>query len=46
MSEPSCNGGPDGGGGVQAAVLRKKAAHAGMDNLVNMENRPMILIGG
>lgn len=31
---------------VQAAVLRKKAAHAGMDNLVNMENRPMILIGG
>ncbi len=31
---------------IEAAVLRKKAAHAGMYNLVDMENRPMILIGG
>ncbi len=31
---------------IQAAVLRKKAAHAGMYNLAEMENRPMILIGG
>jgi len=31
---------------VQAAVMRKKAAHAGQDNLMEMENRPMILIGG
>ena len=30
----------------QAAVMRKKAAHAGQDNLMEMENRPMILIGG
>lgn len=31
---------------IEAAVLRKKAAHAGMYNLAEMENRPMILIGG
>ena len=31
---------------IQNAVLRKKAAHAGMYNLAEMENRPMILIGG
>ncbi len=31
---------------IQAAVQRKKAAHAGMYNLKDMENRPMILIGG
>ena len=31
---------------VQAAVLRKRAAHAGMDVLARQENRPMILIGG
>lgn len=31
---------------IQAAVHRKKAAHAGMYNLAEMENRPMILIGG
>ena len=31
---------------IQAAVQRKKAAHAGMYNLAEMENRPMILIGG
>ncbi|CAH0553786.1 unnamed protein product [Brassicogethes aeneus] len=31
---------------VQAAVKRKKKQHAGMLNLSQMENRPMILIGG
>ncbi len=31
---------------IQAAVRRKKAAHAGMYNLADMKNRPMILIGG
>lgn len=31
---------------IEAAVKRKKAKHAGMMNLVNMKNRPMILIGG
>lgn len=31
---------------IQAAVLRKKAAHAGMSTLARQENRPMILIGG
>jgi len=31
---------------IGAAVRRKKKAHAGMDNLAEMENRPMILIGG
>eukprot|EP00040_Diaphanoeca_grandis_P022845 m.123441 g.123441 ORF g.123441 m.123441 type:complete len:392 (-) comp28988_c0_seq3:102-1277(-) len=31
---------------VGAAVSRKKAKHAGMHNLKNMKNRPMILIGG
>ena len=31
---------------ISAAVDRKKAAHAGMTNLPDMENRPMILIGG
>ncbi|CAK4031150.1 Molybdenum cofactor biosynthesis 1 [Lecanosticta acicola] len=31
---------------IGAAVKRKKAAHAGMGELENMENRPMILIGG
>lgn len=31
---------------IQNAVSRKKAAHAGMYNLAEMENRPMILIGG
>ncbi|MBN8589647.1 MAG: GTP 3',8-cyclase MoaA [Rhodothermia bacterium] len=31
---------------ISEAVLRKKAAHAGMLNLVDLENRPMILIGG
>jgi len=31
---------------IQAAVQRKKKAHAGMDELAEMENRPMILIGG
>ena len=33
-------------GVIQAAVLRKKAAHAGVDTLAYQENRPMILIGG
>lgn len=33
-------------GVIQAAVHRKKAAHAGMYDLAQMENRPMILIGG
>jgi cyclic pyranopterin phosphate synthase len=31
---------------IDAAVDRKKAAHAGMLNLPQIENRPMILIGG
>ena len=31
---------------IQAAVLRKKAAHAGMYEIARSENRPMILIGG
>lgn len=31
---------------IHAAVSRKKAAHAGMYQLVDLENRPMILIGG
>jgi hypothetical protein len=31
---------------IQSAVSRKKAAHAGMHQLVDLENRPMILIGG
>jgi cyclic pyranopterin phosphate synthase len=31
---------------ISDAVLKKKAAHAGMLNLVEMQNRPMILIGG
>lgn len=31
---------------ISAAVKRKKKQHAGMLNLSQMENRPMILIGG
>jgi len=31
---------------IGAAVKRKKARHAGMLNLAQMKNRPMILIGG
>ncbi len=31
---------------IQAAILRKKAAHAGMHELAASDNRPMILIGG
>lgn len=31
---------------IHAAVLRKKAAHAGMYTIAASENRPMILIGG
>ncbi|KAI9749527.1 MAG: hypothetical protein M1815_002434 [Lichina confinis] len=31
---------------IGLAVQRKKAKHAGMDALVGMKNRPMILIGG
>lgn len=31
---------------IQAAVLRKKAAHAGMHTIAASKNRPMILIGG
>jgi len=31
---------------IAEAVQRKKAAHDGMLNLVDLENRPMILIGG
>ncbi|MCB0719288.1 MAG: GTP 3',8-cyclase MoaA [Bacteroidetes bacterium] len=31
---------------IGSAVNRKKAAHAGLYNLVTMDNRPMILIGG
>ncbi|KAK2762262.1 hypothetical protein FQN54_001272 [Arachnomyces sp. PD_36] len=30
---------------IELAVKRKKARHAGMGNLENMKNRPMILIG-
>ena len=33
-------------GVIGAAVKRKKAKHAGMGELENMKNRPMILIGG
>jgi len=31
---------------IGAAVKRKKEKHAGMGQLENMKNRPMILIGG
>ena len=31
---------------ISAAVKRKKARHAGMENIATMKNRPMILIGG
>ncbi|CAB4054963.1 MOCS1 [Lepeophtheirus salmonis] len=31
---------------IGAAVKKKKAKHAGMNELKNMKNRPMILIGG
>lgn len=31
---------------IGAAVSRKKAAHAGMQELAQMPNRPMITIGG
>ncbi len=31
---------------IRAAVTRKKAKHAGMYNIAESENRPMILIGG
>lgn len=31
---------------IQDGVSRKKAAHAGMHQLVDLDNRPMILIGG
>ena len=31
---------------IRDAVLRKKAAHAGMTELAKLPNRPMILIGG
>jgi cyclic pyranopterin phosphate synthase len=31
---------------IGMAVSRKKAKHAGMGELENMKNRPMILIGG
>jgi cyclic pyranopterin phosphate synthase len=31
---------------IGMAVSRKKAKHAGMDNLAKMKNRPMITIGG
>lgn len=31
---------------VESAVKRKKAKHAGMENLAGMENRSMIRIGG
>lgn len=31
---------------IAAAVDRKKAAHAGMNELAAMPNRPMITIGG
>eukprot|EP00012_Vannella_robusta_P011371 CAMPEP_0206203416 /NCGR_PEP_ID=MMETSP0166-20121206/12829_1 /ASSEMBLY_ACC=CAM_ASM_000260 /TAXON_ID=95228 /ORGANISM="Vannella robusta, Strain DIVA3 518/3/11/1/6" /LENGTH=298 /DNA_ID=CAMNT_0053622675 /DNA_START=201 /DNA_END=1097 /DNA_ORIENTATION=+ len=31
---------------ISLAIDRKKASHAGMYNIANMKNRPMILIGG
>ena len=31
---------------ISVAVKRKKKAHAGMFNIAEMKNRPMILIGG
>ena len=31
---------------ISCAVKRKKERHADMNNLVQMKNRPMILIGG
>ena len=31
---------------IGAAVKRKKPRHAGMFNIANSKNRPMILIGG
>ncbi|KAK5200747.1 Molybdenum cofactor synthesis protein 1, partial [Exophiala xenobiotica] len=31
---------------IGMAVKRKKEEHAGMNELENMKNRPMILIGG
>eukprot|EP00889_Picochlorum_renovo_P002002 jgi/Picre1/29032/NNA_004426.t1 len=31
---------------ISAAVNRKKAAHAGMDILYRLKNRPMVKIGG
>ena len=31
---------------ISTAVSRKKAKHAGMYNIAESENRPMILIGG
>ena len=31
---------------IKSAVTRKKEKHAGMNNLPNLKNRPMILIGG
>ena len=31
---------------IGAAVKRKKPKHAGMFNIANSKNRPMILIGG
>jgi molybdenum cofactor biosynthesis enzyme MoaA len=31
---------------VSAALWKKKAAHAGLQQLVHSENRPMIRIGG
>jgi cyclic pyranopterin phosphate synthase len=31
---------------IGMAVSRKKEKHAGMGELENMKNRPMILIGG
>ena len=31
---------------IGMAVKRKKAKHAGMFNIAQMKNRPMILIGG
>ena len=31
---------------IEMAVKNKKKQHAGVSNLVNMKNRPMILIGG
>jgi cyclic pyranopterin phosphate synthase len=31
---------------ISAAVDRKKAAHAGMNILASLKNRPMVKIGG